>query len=835
MKISPFILNFKGTKSIQSDDDTQRKNKFVSSPLERHYDQDFVDLKEVEPTQNVRSIGQTEPERSDIPAIQFKVRGVTAHQTLEDGMANDDNINQLAQSEWQDEQRLDLKVKNTRKGVSLVLSDPNTGEVGRVPDEVAKIIAPVVVKHPNNFKCELSNIIAGTTKGAETIGLRANIKYVGDNENEKKKTQDLFNKVLNSKDCSSSVLLYQPKKNPDQVLSSILDYEKNLNGAESSLNMRNDFKNIANTINDPENKNILLIGHCKPDGDTLGSILGLKNIIKLAHPEKDVSCAIDDRVPGLFRHKMPGIDGEIKHPFNEKRVNSLENLVSKLESEKKAGDESSEAQEKRDIKLNILNRELEGMKNKNLLVDKNKHYNSVILMDVPTPKRFTDKFKDEISSADKVAYIDHHPHRLNEWQNQKDYTGLDMQKVHKDGLALVTDFVPAATELVPILGSEILPELKDVGKNKLATQKVLDTPEKEQNYNAYVASAVVGMSTDTGAFTRTANLLPEHMKLPVEQRPNFYPEGLSKQLMSTTNDSINKKWLREEISYDISDDKVDRIGTSARDKMLGYANAGEKVDKDLSLGIVQVNYDQMEDVWLTDRLNHDSESTLLDVQNAFKYSEVMGTLRSNPEKQANGKSHGPENKTSEANDYKGKYDNDRIAVLICQDNKAGELDEKYDIAKQNSLRLSLRSQEGTTHAELLASLFAGGGHGGAAGAAVVLPGVDVNTKLGVQINGKIETNPDRIYKTLTSNYDVMHNDSLTDDQKQEKCDNISIVKDENGKPCADIIKDMVKEIRVNQPKKENDDEIPEKRRSTHAGRRHHRNTQGNKDNFQIYA
>jgi hypothetical protein len=209
----------------------------------------------------------------------------------------------------------------------------------------------------------------------------------------------------------------------------------------------------------------------------------------------------------------------------------------------------------------------------------------------------------------------------------------------------------------------------------------------------------------------------------------------------------------------------------------------------------------MNDVWQA-ALEVEPETTLLDVQNAFKYSEAVSTFNSNPEltgNNANGKSNPNDLHNLAKQDYEGVYDKDRIAVLICQDKKEGELDEKFNIATQNGLRLSFRSQDGSIHSELLASMFGGGGHGGAAGGRVDLPGIELDSKLGVAIDGKIVKDPSVIYEELKMNYDIVHV-SIPKQNQQNLCKKIEVVMDPDGKTCQELIKDVVGEIRKTQPK-----------------------------------
>ena len=759
----------------------------------------------------------------DAPAIQFRVRGVSKHQAGTEGAsatAEDDSVVQLANSNWKEGDALTCKETKGRNGKTLALVHPKFGEVGQVPKEMAEVIMPVMKGKSQDYRFELSNVIAGTSKGAPTIGLRVALKYVGNDKKEAQKATDTFNSLLNSEDpkISKAVMVYQPAKSPEQVLERIFDLEAKENGPESVKEIKNAITNISNEINNPENKRILILGHCKPDGDTLGSVVAMKEALKAAYPDREIDCAVDDKIPGLFRDKMPGIEA-VKRPYNPEKIETLEKNLEVLKSIKT---ETSKEQQK------VLERDLAELKDPNNLFDANplqgkpkKQYDLVMTMDVPTPTRFSGAFKDYIEGSKKQIYIDHHPHRITEWQNAKDVTGLDMNKIHKDGLALVCDAVPAATQLVTIVADKagVLGKMFEKGG------------EAAKNF---VASVITGTSTDTGSFTRTANLLPHHSALPVQQRPNFFPEGMSTWLtnqLSKTDKSVDKKWLRENIAYDVPDKALSSNSVdgklSPRDKMLTYALEGRKMEPELGLGIIEVDYDQMYDVF-DESLKQDPEITLLDIQNGFKYSEVMGALKADPSETSQRLA--PGQKASSLSEratqtYTGPYDADRIGILVIQDKKENFITENSDVAKMNGLRLSFRSSATSNHAELLANLFGGGGHGGASGGRVDLPGVEVNTPLVVKVDGKVVDDTASVYADLTKNYEIMKDNSIPAEKRAGMCKKIEIALAEDGqhgRTTSQIITDVVKEIRKNQPAVETKD--------TKSGKG--QKTQGHHDNHQ---
>ncbi len=736
----------------------------------------------------------------DAPAIQFRVRGVSKHQLGTEGAsatAVDDSVVQLANSNWKEGDRLNVKETKTRRGKTLEIVHPKFGALGSVPDEMADTLMPLIKGDKTNYRFELSNVIAGTSKGAPTIGLRAVLKYTGDDPKQAKAASDVFNELLNSDDpkISKAVMVYQPEKSPQQVLERIFDVEGKENGLGSVREIKDAITNISKEINDPSNKRILILGHCKPDGDTLGSVIAMKEALKAAYPDREIDCAVDDKIPGLFRDKMPGIES-VKRPYNPDKIQTLEKNIETLKSLKT---DTAKAQQQ------VLERDLAELKDPENLFDANplqgkpkKQYDLVMTMDVPTPTRFSGAFKDYIEGSKKQIYIDHHPHRITEWQNAKEETGLDMNKIHKNGLALVCDAVPAATQLVTIVADKagVLGKMFQKGG------------EAAKNF---VASVITGTSTDTGSFTRTANLLPHHSALPVQQRPNFFPEGMSTWLMnqlSATDKSVDKKWLRENIAYDVPDKALSSESVngkaSPRDRMLTYALEGRKMSPELGLGIIEVDYDQMYDVFNAS-LEQDPDITLLDVQNGFKYSEALGALKSDPSETSQRLA--PGQKASSLSEkatqtYTGPYDADRIAILVIQDKKENFITENSDVAKQNGLRLSFRSSAMSNHAELLANLFGGGGHGGASGGRVDLPGVTIDTPLVVKVDGKVVDDTASVYADLTKNYEIMKDTKIPAEKRAGMCKKIEIALAEEGqagRTTSEIIKDVVSEIRKNQP------------------------------------
>ncbi len=746
------------------------------------------------------------PLDKDAPALQFRVRGVSSHQKGSPGanqFAKDDNVTKLAESSWKDGDPLGYEMSIDKSGLPKIeLYHEEFGTLGRVPDAIAGDLGDIINGNPNNYKFELSNVIAGTSKGAPTIGLRAVVKYTGDHPERKEKIREAFYEILNTddKEIAETVMVYQPPMSPKEVLDKIISYEKSEYGQEAADKIERAIDAISKEITNPENKNILILGHVKPDGDTLGSIIAMKEALQSAYPDKMIDCSVDDKIPGLFRQKMPGIE-DIKRPYDAEKIEKLERSIEFLS---RLDDNTSKQQ------LEVLKKDLVDLKDPNNLFDPDsvdgtakKEYDLVITMDIPTPKRFTGAYKEYIENSKKQIYIDHHPHRISEWQAAKDTTGLDMHKIHQNDLALIAKSVPAATQLVTI-----------VADNAGLLSKMYQS-DIEASTN-FVASVVTGASTDTGSFTRTANLLPKHSKMPVQQRPNFYPEGMSTWMINELADAsgdanFNKKWLREKITFDIPDSGrgLSRTSTdgelSPRDLMLTYALKRREMFPDIGLGIISANYDEMYDVF-SKSLAQDPDVTLLDVQNGFKYSEALGALKSDPARnpESGGKRDAEGNFVNLSDQakesYTGPYDDDRIGILIIQDRKEGNITENSDIARSNGIRLSLRSGATSNHAEILANLFSGGGHGGASGGRIDLPGVELDTPLAVNIDGVIENDMKTVHETLVSNNEIMRDNSIPAHKRAELCKNVKVVKAQEGtgRTVNNLIADVVTEIRKTQ-------------------------------------
>lgn len=709
-----------------------------------------------------------------VPSIQFKVRGVSNHQKDFGSVERDfrdRTVEKLANSNWQDGQRLCWEIKKNQDGTEkIVLSDHRLGELGRVPDEISPSLIKLLKKNKQSFTFQLSNVVAGTTKGAPTIGLRANLIYTGEDDKLREKSEEIFSKLLNSKnkDIADSIMLYQPKTTPKQILQKIFANVHEAKGDDAAYKVLDIVDTISDELTDANNKNILLLGHINPDGDTIGCVLGLQAALKANYPTKNVVCSIDDDIPGIYRDKLPGIRN-ITKPSDPKAIESLRAEL----AEWKAKPQSFVTRNRiRTIEkeLNALEKSAEMLGNSaSINGGIPQKYDLVVLMDIPAPTKFTSSYKDEIENAGKVIYIDHHRERFEEWNAERAKTGIDMQNVRENNLALVLPELPAATEIVTIVADNA---------------GLLDKTMKNLEYaKQFVAAIVSGTSSDTGGFSRTANYTPADMSKPVQERPNYFPEGLSKWLIEKLDNVVDKKWLRENIVYDLPDKKVSNVSQTAREKMIDYCKQSQSIYARNGFGVIGINYEQMCDIWEQSKLL-DKQVTFGDVQNAIKYSEVMNGLREAPD---------TKNQDTGVEAYSSPYQDDKISLLLIQDKKAGQIDATGKIADENSIRMSFRSQDGTFYAEQLSSLFGGGGHGSASGARITIKDVELNSPLAIKIDGEVEYSPDKIYKALQENYDIKNNPEMSDNIDQ--LHKFETIIDEKGLPVNDLINGIVSVIR----------------------------------------
>ena len=265
--------------------------------------------------------------------------------------------------------------------------------------------------------------------------------------------------------------LYQPIQPPEVLLDTVVDDPFTVN-------------NIVKEINKAQK--ILLVGHKSPDGDAIGCVLGLGNALE--HIGKNIDCCIDDDIPGLFRHNLPGIGLNGEDDYKIKKAKDL---------------------------------------------DPDKKYDLVITMDTPTPTRIGNISKYIKNKDTKTIMIDHHPLRPSEWNAVKDQTGIDVTKLQKDKLLWVNDKLPAAAQSIAALIFKLLP------------QELMDKMTSEDRKDIAIPM-VTGMMTDSGQFARGAEYRVESMAKYFMEWAGFD----KKWLRSNINYNLPKE-AREEMFKDI--------------------------------------------------------------------------------------------------------------------------------------------------------------------------------------------------------------------------------------------------------------------------------------------
>ncbi|MBR1943495.1 DHH family phosphoesterase [bacterium] len=717
--------------------------------------------------------------------IQFKVAGVTRHQKGMGGAhaaATDDNLVRLAKSDWKDGQKLDYAYDETTKNITL--KAPEFGEIGTVPASVAESFMNVINTDKDNFQFELTNVTGGVTSDFPIIAAKANLKYIGKDAKVKENAQNAFNALIDSKDAkvSSSVSAFQPDFSPKQVLEKIFDVEGQRNGLGEVRKIKDAVDTIVKEIQNPKNKNILVLGHCSPDGDTVGCVIGMTAALKGAYPDRNIDASIDDDIPNSFS-KVPGVE-DIKRPYNAKAVNSVKKNIEMLE---KSTNPAAAKQ------IETLNKELEKLTDKSRFFDPNtvdgkdaKKYDLVIMLDTPTQGRSSRAFKPYFENAGKTIFIDHHPLKQAEWAGSKEKLGFDMNQVIQDKLALVVDSVPAATQIVTAVCDKA-GMLGEMFKNSA------------ENAKKFVAGIITGSQTDTCGYKNQANYHPSEARLPQSQKANYYPEGMSNYLMKKLDGDIDKKWMRENLFYELPNQPLTN-NLGPKDAVLKMALRGREMYPEIGLGMMSVRYAVMDNI-LQEAKKQDPNVQMTDVYNSFKNSEVMSALKANPTfTRPNPNPVTDAEKAAET--YRSAYDKDRVAVFMAQNQVEGSVNKFSQIADKNMISFSFRSGGETNAAQVLATVFGGGGHAAAAGANLSMKGLDFKSKLTVKVDGQV-ADAKTVYEAANNNVNVSNNNKINfkDKAKMMKKIEIEMSKDGTGRTCGELIKDVLTEMRAAQPVK----------------------------------
>ena len=754
-----------------------------------------IDINRVGKALHVSFTGQFKnPVVKEVPAINFNLSGVMKHQKGTAGGRKDsidDTVVKLAASDWKEGKEFDYSiniVENEKDGKIyknkvLSINDKDFGTIGEVPVTLTNRFAKLIESNPaekDNFKFELTNVNGGVNSAFPTVGIEVAFKYVGNNEEVRQQTKDLFTGLIDSdkKTIASTVAMYEEPTSPKEVLERIFDVEGQKKGLGRVRELKTAIDTIAKEINDPKNKNILVLGHCKPDGDTVGCVLGMQAAIKGAFPERNVDMAIDDEIPNNFA-KLPGAEN-IKRPYNGFAVYQLEKNVELL---KRSNSEAAKAQ------IEKLEKEAERLKDPSKTFDagaidgKAKKYDLVIMLDTPIPGRTSKNFKKYFETADKTIFIDHHPHRASEWTAESKKIGLDLEKVKKDNLFLVADTVPAATQIVTALADKA-GLLGKMFKNSVDSAK------------QFVAGISAGTLTDTCRFDKVASHDAKDYAKPVTQRPTYKPEGMTKWLYSELakagGGEIDKQWMRLNLDYELPNVRVkNEDGTytkGARDLVLEKSVQNRIMDADLGVGMISVSYDDLQEV-LAEAKKADEKVQFNDVYSAFKSSQALTSLKMPGSVKED--TEGMSAKALAYSTYKSPYDYDRLAVLITQNQKQGELNANSQIADKNTYSFSFRSSGQSNLAQIAATLFGGGGHSQAAGGGISMKDLTLETPLKVMINGKEEKDFAKVFAKVN---DIIAKKADSSEIKIEKAE-------KEGKTIPELIKSITAEMRKTQEAK----------------------------------
>lgn len=675
--------------------------------------------------------------------------------------------------------------KDSGEYSSVRISTKDGDVLGHLPASIDNAIGREIQENPADFSFKLY----GTTPASKNnpANVLIDIEYVGD---KKPVVQERLN-----------TLLYKNSVTPEQVLHRILDYKKVLHGDEIGTQKIQETQKTIDTIvsalNDPKNQKILLIGHNKPDGDTVGSCMGLKSALDYMGKQQ-VDVAIDDVLAGFLRNVVDANEIKKSPQFLKEMNSGIDNKMAKMLGEADTVEEISELYSLAKVK-EFYNDNVKTLK-------PGEKYDLAIFLDVPTPTKVSPAIKEYAKNAKNIIYIDHHPFQKSEWAKEKINGGIDSDALKDKNMMLVEHKVPANTMLVTILVDKLLPGLTSKFRDSYYKD---DISKKEKDLIEKMStSLVVGTLTDTSGFRRNINKGVEDDALPPFKKTGFAPAGLSDWLLNLTNGTVTRRSIKKQMKYDLPNkanfyfpqDFVDFYNTEkASDEVLNTSlpsaeeimakNTDENYEKiaadvaqntsvfpDLGLGISKVHFDSMKKYLNKYNLNN-PEINMRDIIGAYKYNPTTIALKY-PSK---------DSKYQVA----PKYENNKISVMIREEEVAGELNANFQLAKQNSLGFSFRSQEGTNYAGLLATLFGGGGHPSASGAGLSLPGLTAESKLSIKLDGKIETDMAKIHEALENNYEVNYFNSPKPSAK------IELFIDDNGVKIENLISDLTTQIRQN--------------------------------------
>ncbi|MDD3013046.1 MAG: DHH family phosphoesterase [Candidatus Gastranaerophilales bacterium] len=675
------------------------------------------------------------------PAIKMGIAGVSQFQ---------ENILKIKGKSIKNTPELEFKIDRKNKDIGLCLKE-NSDQIGFIHYEVLDHLYDDIEKNPQDFRVKLTKIIKFDRMNY--VGLRADLFYTG---NDKDKFKKKFEEITEDEECKPIIFPKIKPESPEDILKLILKHDEKLHGVEAAKNVKIAINTIVEEIKKDSNKNILLLGHLSPDGDSIGCVLAMKNAIELMKSDKNVDCAVDDRIVNLFSF-LPGIK-DIKSPSVNQLISNVEERINEL----KSNDSNS-------YEVEVLTRVKYELKNSLKPLDQDKKYDLVILMDIADPERLGFNFSKFIDKEKtNIIFIDHHPKRFKNWDKYKNKTNIDINKVIDRKLLLVEDKVPAAVELVTAIIGKLIPWINE---------PAIDISSCDRQISDMAKAVLTGLQTDTGGYARAANLSNEDKMLPRWERPKYDPMGLAKWFAAKTDHSVTRNYI--EANFERHDAFV-----KVFENQIAKITSDSEYNKNLGLGCVKVPFDDIYRLWLN-MADKNPEIMESDVYGALKYSRTMRKLKK---------------KLLPDNPNYSEYEKSKIVYLIYQTAKRGEMNLSLKKSKVDKLSFSFRSAQGTNYAALLGELFGGGGHGAAAGGRISAQKLDFDTKLLVKIDGKIVNDPSQILSALENNFAV-NTSSMQEKKKLQMLKNVEVIvspAQKYGRTSAELVEDVVKEIRIRQ-------------------------------------
>ncbi|MEW5821476.1 MAG: DHH family phosphoesterase [Cyanobacteriota bacterium] len=324
-------------------------------------------------------------------------------------------------------------------------------------------------------------------------------------------------------------------------------------------------KKILDILTDNDIKKVMVASHKKPDGDALGSCLGICGILeslgKTSYP------IIDDNIPRRFR-SLPSIFSGRNIESFVKDHNKIKYLIPQLS-------------------LDLA-----------------------VITDCAIPERLGNEVLYEVSRANKVIIIDHHPDPMNGVTNKENWINklqlLNKSLKRENILFWRESDTTSASEMIAKLDKEIEAEV-DIARMNNANP----IPVKHYRY-----SVAAGIATDSGARFVDDSDIPQFFKTSVKraEAPNGQlmnaTEAYYRWLIQNTRSKEHEKNMRA-IKTAVNDSVSDKV----RDKL------SEIFNKKLRINGVIVKQPSASDPY-----------GFVDIQNRKSLKNFVGSLRSRESK-----------------------------------------------------------------------------------------------------------------------------------------------------------------------------------------------------------